>query len=60
MINEGRHAVGGELFEMLQEDGRDVVRVGDALGPRSFEEAIREGTEAALAFTESTRPVTPV
>ena len=27
----------------------DVVRVGDALGPRSFEEAIREGTEAGLA-----------
>ena len=29
--------------------GVDVVRVGDALGPRSFEEAIREGTEAGLA-----------
>jgi hypothetical protein len=26
-----------------------VVRAGDALGPRSFEEAIREGTEAGLA-----------
>jgi hypothetical protein len=29
----------------------DVVRVGDALGPRSFEEAIREGTEAGLAVS---------
>jgi hypothetical protein len=29
-----------------------VVRVGDALGPRSFEEAIREGTEAMLAPLE--------
>ena len=26
----------------------EPVRVGDALGPRSFEEAIREGTEAGL------------
>jgi len=36
------------LFEELQERGVRVVRVGDALGARSFEEAIREGTEAAL------------
>ena len=36
------------LFEELQERGVSVVRVGDALGARSFEEAIREGTEAAL------------
>jgi 2,4-dienoyl-CoA reductase-like NADH-dependent reductase (Old Yellow Enzyme family) len=48
VVNDGRSAAGVELFEALQESGADVVRVGDALGPRSFEEAIREGTEAAL------------
>jgi 2,4-dienoyl-CoA reductase-like NADH-dependent reductase (Old Yellow Enzyme family)/thioredoxin reductase len=36
------------LFEALEERGANAVRVGDALGPRSFEEAIREGTEAML------------
>ncbi len=38
-----------QLFVALQDSGRDVVRVGDALGPRSFEEAIAEGTRAGLA-----------
>jgi|tagenome__1003787_1003787.scaffolds.fasta_scaffold20989748_4 2,4-dienoyl-CoA reductase-like NADH-dependent reductase (Old Yellow Enzyme family)/thioredoxin reductase len=37
------------LFEQLEDAGLDVVRVGDVLSPRSFEEAIREGTEAMLA-----------
>ena len=36
------------LFEELEDLGAEPVRVGDALGPRSFEEAIREGTEAGL------------
>jgi 2,4-dienoyl-CoA reductase-like NADH-dependent reductase (Old Yellow Enzyme family)/thioredoxin reductase len=36
------------LFEELEDRGAEPVRVGDALGPRSFEEAIREGTEAGL------------
>ena len=49
VLNEGRSAAGGELFEQLEDTGVDVVRVGDALGPRSFEEAIREGTDAGLA-----------
>ena len=49
IAHEGRSASGGELFEGLADAGMDVVRVGDALGPRSFEEAIREGTEAGLA-----------
>jgi 2,4-dienoyl-CoA reductase-like NADH-dependent reductase (Old Yellow Enzyme family) len=49
VTHEGRSAAGGELFEALAGAGIDVVRVGDALGPRSFEEAIREGTEAGLA-----------
>jgi len=49
VAHEGRSAAGGELFEQLSGAGLDVVRVGDALGPRSFEEAIREGTEAGLA-----------
>ncbi len=48
VVNDGRSAAGVALFEVLQESGADVVRVGDALGPRSFEEAIREGTDAAL------------
>ncbi len=37
-----------QLFTELQDGGADVSRVGDALGPRSFEEAIAEGTRAAL------------
>jgi hypothetical protein len=49
VANDGRRAAGGELYEALVDAGVDVVRVGDALGPRSFEEAIREGTEAGLA-----------
>jgi NADPH-dependent 2,4-dienoyl-CoA reductase/sulfur reductase-like enzyme len=49
VVNDGRSAAGVALFEALQDSGADVLRVGDALGPRSFEEAIREGTDAALA-----------
>ncbi|HET6848221.1 MAG TPA: FAD-dependent oxidoreductase [Gaiellales bacterium] len=49
VVHEGRSAAGGDLFEDLLDAGLDVVRVGDALGPRSFEEAIREGTETGLA-----------
>jgi len=49
VVNEGRCAQGGELFGQLQDAGVDVVRVGDAQGPRSFEEAIREGTDAGLS-----------
>jgi NADPH-dependent 2,4-dienoyl-CoA reductase/sulfur reductase-like enzyme len=49
VVNDGRSAAGMTLFEELQDSGADVMRVGDALGPRSFEEAIREGTDAALA-----------
>jgi hypothetical protein len=48
-VNDGRSACGVGLFAALQDAGADVVRAGDALGPRSFEEAIREGTEAGLA-----------
>jgi NADPH-dependent 2,4-dienoyl-CoA reductase/sulfur reductase-like enzyme len=53
VVNHGRSAAGGDLYEALVDAGADVVRVGDALGPRSFEEAIREGTEAVVL----TRPV---
>jgi len=49
VVSTGRAALGGALFEQLQEAGADVARAGDALGPRSFEEAIREGTESVLA-----------
>jgi hypothetical protein len=49
VVNDGRAAAGVALFEALEDSGLDVLRVGDALGPRSFEEAIREGTDAALA-----------
>jgi 2,4-dienoyl-CoA reductase-like NADH-dependent reductase (Old Yellow Enzyme family) len=48
VVNDGRSSYGTELFESLQEAGADVVRAGDTLGPRSFEEAIREGTDAGL------------
>jgi 2,4-dienoyl-CoA reductase-like NADH-dependent reductase (Old Yellow Enzyme family) len=56
VVNEGRSAQGGELFEQLEDAGVDVVRVGDALGPRSFEEAIREGTDAGLAPSAASAP----
>ncbi len=49
VAHEGRTAAGGDLYEALAEAGLDIVRAGDMLGPRSFEEAIREGTEAGLA-----------
>src|SRR4029079_2117054 len=49
VVNGGRSACGVGLFAALQNAGVDVVRAGDALGPRSFEEAIREGTEVGLA-----------
>jgi 2,4-dienoyl-CoA reductase-like NADH-dependent reductase (Old Yellow Enzyme family) len=53
VANEGRRAAGGDLYEALVEAGVSVVRVGDALGPRSFEEAIREGTEAGLSTADA-------
>ena len=49
VVNDGRSSYGTELFEALEDAGVDLVRAGDTLGPRSFEEAIREGTEAGLA-----------
>ncbi|MDX6533112.1 MAG: hypothetical protein QOF68_856 [Gaiellales bacterium] len=48
VVNSGRSSAGAELYEQLVDAALDVVRVGDALGPRSFEEAIREGTEAIV------------
>ncbi len=47
VVSAGRSA-SSALFEELTGLHADVVRVGDALGPRSFEEAIAEGTRAAL------------
>ena len=43
IVNDGRSACGVGLFAALQDAGADAVRVGDALGPRSFEEVVREG-----------------
>jgi hypothetical protein len=34
VVSAGRSSLGGPLFERLQDAGLDVVRVGDALGPR--------------------------
>jgi thioredoxin reductase len=47
VVSAGRSS-DSSLFEELEDRGAEPVRVGDALGPRSFEEAIREGTEAGL------------
>ncbi|HYX87293.1 MAG TPA: FAD-dependent oxidoreductase [Gaiellales bacterium] len=47
VLSAGRTLRDG-LFEELAETGVAVERVGDCLGPRSFEEAIREGTLAGL------------
>ncbi|MGZ4431979.1 MAG: FAD-dependent oxidoreductase, partial [Gaiellales bacterium] len=48
VISAGRCSDHGP-FEELEAQKVAVRRVGDALGPRSLEEAIREGTEAGLA-----------
>ncbi|MGN6379472.1 MAG: FAD-dependent oxidoreductase [Gaiellales bacterium] len=47
VVSAGRSA-SNDLFEELGSYHADVLRVGDALGPRTFEEAIAEGTRAAL------------
>jgi hypothetical protein len=48
VVSAGRTA-GDELYLELESAGVPVERTGDCLGPRSFEEAIREGTLAGLA-----------
>ena len=40
----------GSLYEPLLEAGLRVTRAGDCLGARSAEEAVHEGTLAALAL----------
>src|SRR5436190_1573141 len=47
VVHAGRTA-GDELYLELEAAGGAVERAGDCLGPRSFEEAIREGTLAGL------------
>jgi 2,4-dienoyl-CoA reductase-like NADH-dependent reductase (Old Yellow Enzyme family)/thioredoxin reductase len=47
VVHAGRTA-GDELYLELEAAGVSVERAGDCLGPRSFEEAIREGTLAGL------------
>jgi 2,4-dienoyl-CoA reductase-like NADH-dependent reductase (Old Yellow Enzyme family)/thioredoxin reductase len=47
VVSAGRTA-GDELYLELESAGVPVGRAGDCLGPRSFEEAIREGTLAGL------------
>jgi NADPH-dependent 2,4-dienoyl-CoA reductase/sulfur reductase-like enzyme len=47
VVSAGRSS-SNELYERLTREGADVLRAGDVLSPRSFEEAIREGTDAGL------------
>src|SRR6185503_12291160 len=47
VVSAGRTA-GDTLYLELEAAGVAVERAGDCLGPRSFEEAIREGTLAGL------------
>jgi thioredoxin reductase len=47
VVSAGRTA-GDALYLALEEAGVTAERAGDCLGPRSFEEAIREGTLAGL------------
>jgi 2,4-dienoyl-CoA reductase-like NADH-dependent reductase (Old Yellow Enzyme family)/thioredoxin reductase len=47
VVTAGRTA-GDALYLELEGSGVPVERAGDCLGPRSFEEAIREGTLAGL------------
>ena len=48
LVGNGGRQVSNDLFEALSAEHGRVVRVGDCLGPRSIEEAIGEGTRAAL------------
>lgn len=48
VVSSAGRSADSSLFEELEDLGAEPVRVGDALGPRSFEEAIREGSEAGL------------
>ena len=48
LVANGGRQVSNDLFEALSVEHGRVVRVGDCLGPRSIEEAIGEGTRAAL------------
>jgi hypothetical protein len=47
VVTAGRTA-DDALYLELEGSGVPVERAGDCLGPRSFEEAIREGTLAGL------------
>jgi 2,4-dienoyl-CoA reductase-like NADH-dependent reductase (Old Yellow Enzyme family)/thioredoxin reductase len=60
VVSAGR-STRNDLHESLLGAGVAVERVGDCLGPRSFEEAIREGTLAGMGISEpSNRGQSPV
>jgi hypothetical protein len=50
-VSAGRTAR-NDLYNALVAAGATVERVGDTLSPRSFEEAIREGTLAGMGVAE--------
>jgi len=51
VVSAGR-TVRNDLYDALVAAGATVERVGDTLSPRSFEEAIREGTLAGMGVAE--------
>jgi len=51
VMSAGRSAR-NDLHDSLVAAGVAVRRAGDCLGPRSFEEAIREGTLAGMGISE--------
>ena len=51
VVSAGRTAR-NDLHDALVVAGVPVERAGDCLGPRSFEEAIREGTLAGMGIAE--------
>jgi pyruvate/2-oxoglutarate dehydrogenase complex dihydrolipoamide dehydrogenase (E3) component len=51
VVSAGRTAT-NDLYDALRAAGVPAERVGDTLSPRSFEEAIREGTLAGMGVAE--------
>ena len=49
------HVPESALLEELRATGRPVVGVGDALAPRTVEEAVLEGLRAGVAVEELAR-----
>ena len=55
LVVAGGHRPESALHDELRTSGRPVVGVGDALAPRTVEEAVLEGLRAGVAVGELAR-----